>query len=50
MVKAVESRARESHDGKETAFKQVEILKQDHSIEIGDLERQFNDTRATLES
>lgn len=38
MVKAIESKARESHDGKEYAQKQVEDLKELHSQEVRELE------------
>ncbi len=39
MVKAIESKARDSQDGKEYAQKQVEELKELHSQEVRDLER-----------
>lgn len=50
MVKAIENRAKESHDGKESAFKQVERLKEEHALEISELERQFSETRLSLET
>jgi len=41
MVKAMESKAKESHDGKEHAQKQVEELKNIHNEEVRELERQY---------
>ena len=50
MLRTVESRAKESQEGKESAYKQVEDLKENHQRELNDLLTKFNDTRATLES
>lgn len=49
MIKAVENKAKESYDGRETAFKQVEDLKELHQLEMNELLTKFNETRATLE-
>lgn len=49
MLRTVESRAKESQEGKETAYKQVEDLKETHQRELNELITKFNDTRADLE-
>lgn len=45
MVKAMENRAKESNDGKEMAFKQVEEMKEIHNQEVRELEREYQEAR-----
>ena len=43
MLKAIENKAKESHDGKEYAQKQFEDMKELHQTELRDMESQFLD-------
>ena len=49
MVRAIESKARESYDGKEIVQKQLEQLKEMHTLEMKDALEGFNQTRTKLE-
>ena len=49
MVKAMENRAKESYDGKEHAQKQVEELKEIHTLEVRELEKEYEEARVRLE-
>lgn len=49
MVRAMESKAKESYDGKEVAQKQIEELKELHSAEIRNLEKDYEESRQRLE-
>lgn len=41
MVKAIESKAKETVDGKENALKAVGQIKEQHALEIQELERAY---------
>ena len=49
MVNAMENKAKESHDGKEIAQKQVAELKEIHNQEVRELEKEFQESRNRLE-
>ena len=50
MVRAMETKAKENYDGKESAHKQIEELKEIHNSEVRTLEKDYEESRQRLES
>lgn len=49
MIKAMDNKAKENYDGKESAQKLIEELKEIHNLEIRTLEKDYEESRQRLE-
>lgn len=50
MVRAMDNKAKESYDGKESAQKMIEELKEIHTSEVRTLEKDYEESRQRLEA